>query len=106
MTVVQRAGKRQRTDEAGEGGGPDRKGRVLWHFIAGRNRRAVRHEAAAVPLCLLHLSLTHSFINSPVTSSLQSLVPHTEKSADGSRSLTVLGKRKHMITSPELSVLS
>lgn len=65
MTVVQRAGKkRQRTDEAGEGEGPDSKGRVLWHFIAGRDRRAVRHEAAAVPLCLLHshshtLSSTH-----------------------------------------------
>lgn len=31
MTVVQRAGKRQRTDEAGEGGGPDRKGAVAFH---------------------------------------------------------------------------
>lgn len=77
-------GKRQRTAEAGEGEVPDRKGRVRWHFIAGRDRRAVRHEATAVPLCLCHLpptSLTHSLFHH-LSCHLFSLVisaPHWEK---------------------------
>ncbi len=77
-------GKRQRTAETGEGEVPDRKGRVRWQFIAGRDRRAVRHETAAVPLYLCHLpptSLTHSLFHH-LPCHLFSLVisaPHWEK---------------------------